>query len=245
MRPVLVRALAAGAGLAVVGGLGVAAVAATHPAPARLAADPAPSAAPSIAPSGATPPASPTPTSTGFATLPPDQWPTPDVPDSVAVRRSGRTGATSGAESPARVRPVEVRIPAIGVDSRLVDLGIAADGTMEVPVDPDRAGWLTTAPAPGQLGPAVIAGHVDTREGPAVFARLHELGPGDRIEVVRQDGEVVRFTVRSLRSVPKDRFPTDLVYGPAVGPELRLITCSGTVDPVSGHYRDNTVVFAS
>ena len=141
--------------------------------------------------------------------------------------------------------PVRVRIPSIGVDSTLVDLGIAADGTMQVPADFDLAGWLTAAPAPGQRGPAVIAGHVDSHDGPAVFFRLGDLVPGDRVEVVQRDGDVLTFTVRSLARFAKDDFPTDLVYGPAPGPVLRLITCSGQVDPVSGHYLDNTVVFAS
>ncbi|WP_282958986.1 class F sortase [Phycicoccus avicenniae] len=142
-------------------------------------------------------------------------------------------------------RPVEVVIPAIGVRSSLVDLGIAGDGTMQVPSDFARAGWLTAAPAPGQRGPAVIAGHVDSHEGPAVFFRLSELVAGDEVRVVQADGDVVSFTVRGKESFAKDEFPTDRVYGPVPGPVLRLITCSGEVDPVSGHYVDNTVVFAS
>ena len=242
---VLRRVLAGAATLAVVGGLTVAVVAGAHPETARL-----PGAGGSPGPNRVPVPASPTPQATGFTTLAAEDLPTPDVPDAEAVRRTGPNDASipvpvSGVQAPPGDRPVEVRIPAIGVDSRLVDLGIAPDGTMEVPSDFSRAGWLTAAPAPGQRGPAVIAGHVDSHDGPAVFYRLRELVPGDTVEVVQRDGDVVSFTVRSLQQFAKDEFPTDLVYGPAPGPVLRLITCSGEVDRVSGHYTDNTVVFAS
>ncbi len=242
------RVLAAVATLAVVGGLAVAVVAGASPEAARLpgggvavGAGPGPEASPSQ---------TPTRQASGFTTLAPEDLPTPDVPDAEAVRRVGPNDASipvpvSGVEASPGDRPAQVRIPAIGVDSRLVDLGIAEDGTMEVPSDFSRAGWLTAAPAPGQRGPAVIAGHVDSRDGPAVFFRLRELVPGDTVEVVQRDGDVVRFTVRSLQQFAKDEFPTDLVYGPVAGPVLRLITCSGEIDRLSGHYTDNTVVFAS
>ena len=163
-----------------------------------------------------------------------------DGGDAALPAPAERVGTT-----PAGDRPVEVRIPAIGVDSTLVDLGIADDGTMQVPTDFQKAGWLTAAPAPGERGPAVIAGHVDSHRGPAVFYRLSELRPGDEVEVVQEDGDVVTFTVRGSAQFAKDDFPTDQVYGPAPGPVLRLITCSGDIDPKSGHYLDNTVVFAS
>ena len=121
----------------------------------------------------------------------------------------------------------------------------SADGTMEVPTDFGRAGWLTTAPVPGARGPAVIAGHVDSTTGPAVFFRLRELRAGDPVEVRQRDGDVVRFTVRSRDTFAKDEFPTGQVYGPTAGPVLRLITCDGDIDPRTGHYTDNLVVFAS
>ncbi|MBD3784840.1 MAG: class F sortase, partial [Micrococcales bacterium] len=239
MTPSLVRLATGLAVLAVVGGLSVAAVGAARPGPASL-----PGGSSGPAPGAARPAPSPTPS--GFATLPVDQWPTPDVPDADAVRSAGGNDASlpvpvSGRQVTSGDRPVRLRIPAIGVDTRLVELGIARDGTMEVPADPARAGWLTTAPAPGQRGPAVIAGHVDTHDGPAVFFRLRALRPGARVDVVQRDGDVVHFTVRSARRFAKDAFPTELVYGPQPGPVLRLITCSGEVDPATGHYRDNTV----
>ncbi|MGG5260367.1 class F sortase [Phycicoccus avicenniae] len=230
------RVVALAASLAVVGGLGVAGVAAAGREPARLPPPPTRSAP---APAAAATPSTPAPTAT-----------TPDVPDAQVVRDAGPNDASlpvpaTGTQAPRAQRPARLRIPAIGVDTPLVDLGIAKDGTMQVPADFARAGWLTAAPAPGQRGPAVIAGHVDSHRGPAVFFRLRELVPGDEVQVVRRDGVVVTFTVRGSLSFAKDAFPTDRVYGPAPGPVLRLITCSGEIDPVSGHYVDNTVVFAS
>ena len=141
--------------------------------------------------------------------------------------------------------PARVEIPAIGVSSSLVRLGLRPDGTMEVPGDFPVAGWFTGAPQPGQLGPAVIAGHVDSRTGPAVFYRLRDLRPGDEIRVVRADHRVVRFKVDSLASYPKQSLPPDAVYGTTTTPALRLITCAGTFDRSSRSYRDNLVVSAT
>ena len=141
--------------------------------------------------------------------------------------------------------PVRVEIPAIGVSSSLVRLGLNPDRTMEVPGDFQVAGWFTGAPQPGQLGPAVIAGHVDSRTGPAVFYRLRDLRPGDQIRVVRADRRVVRFKVDSLASYPKQSLPPDAVYGATTTPALRLITCAGSFDRSSRSYRDNLVVSAT
>jgi sortase (surface protein transpeptidase) len=140
--------------------------------------------------------------------------------------------------------PVRVEIPAIGVSSPLVRLGLNRDGTMQVPSDFQVAGWFTGGPQPGQLGPAVIAGHVDSRTGPAVFYRLRDLRPGDQIRVVRADRLVVRFEVESLGSYPKQALPDEAVYGATTAPALRLITCAGTFDRSRHSYRDNLVVSA-
>jgi LPXTG-site transpeptidase (sortase) family protein len=140
--------------------------------------------------------------------------------------------------------PARLEIPAIGVSSPLVRLGLLADGTMEVPRDYGVAGWFTGAPEPGQLGPAVIAGHVDSRTGPAVFYRLRDLRPGDQIRVVRADGRVVRFEVESLARYPKREFPDEEVFGATTTPSLRLITCAGDFDRSRRSYRDNLVVSA-
>ena len=140
--------------------------------------------------------------------------------------------------------PVRVEIPAIVVSSPLVPLGLNPDGTMQVPGDFQVAGWFTGGPQPGQLGPAVIAGHVDSRTGPAVFYRLRDLRPGDQIRVVRADRLVVRFEVESLASYSKQALPDEAVYGATTAPALRLITCAGTFDRARHSYRDNLVVSA-
>jgi sortase (surface protein transpeptidase) len=141
--------------------------------------------------------------------------------------------------------PVRVEIPAIGVSSSLVELGLNPDGTMQVPGDFQVAGWFTGGPQPGQLGPAVIAGHVDSRTGPAVFYRLRDLRPGDQVRVVRADHRVVRFRVDSLASYPKRSLPGEAVYGATTAPVLRLITCAGTFDRSRHSYRENLVVSAT
>jgi sortase (surface protein transpeptidase) len=140
--------------------------------------------------------------------------------------------------------PVRVRIPAIGVDSSVVDVGVDAAGALVPPDSADVTGWFAAGPAPGAPGPAVLAGHIDSRVGPGVFYRLVDLKPGDAIEVQRADGSVARFTVSASVQTAKTAFPTDLVYAPVPGPELRLITCGGSFDRSAGHYRDNVVVEA-
>ena len=148
--------------------------------------------------------------------------------------------AAPGAGSP----PVRLAIPAIGVATPLVRLGLEADGGMQVPADFGRAGWFTEGPAPGQVGPSVIAGHVDSSTGPAVFYRLRELRPGQAILVERADRSRLRFVVEQARSYPKEGFPTAAVFGPVPEAALRLITCAGDFDRARGSYRDNLVVFA-
>jgi hypothetical protein len=140
--------------------------------------------------------------------------------------------------------PARLEIPRIGVRTDVITLGLAADGTMEVPDggDYDRAGWYTEGPQPGQLGPAVIAGHVDSRTGPSVFYRLRELRAGDLVTVRRADDRVLRFRVEGIRQYAKSALPTDDVFGPVPWPALRLITCAGTFDREAGSYRDNLVV---
>jgi LPXTG-site transpeptidase (sortase) family protein len=144
--------------------------------------------------------------------------------------------------------PVAVTIPAIDVHSELLALGSNPDGTLQVPQpgpDYDSAAWFDGSPRPGDPGPAVIEGHVDSaRNGPSVFYSLGALKAGDRIEVARADGSTVAFEVYDARVVPKDDFPTLEVYGNTAGPELRLITCGGPFDRSAGHYEDNVVVFA-
>jgi len=141
--------------------------------------------------------------------------------------------------------PVRVQIPAVGVDARVIELGLRPDGRLEVPGDPGEAGWWRGGPRPGQRGPAVIAGHVDDRTGPAVFASLRSLHRGDEVWVADRAGRRVRFVVQALEEHPKDRFPTQRVYGATGDAALRLITCTGRFDNAAGHYDDNLVVFAT
>jgi sortase (surface protein transpeptidase) len=141
-------------------------------------------------------------------------------------------------------RPVWLSIPAIGVRTSLVDLGLRANGTLQVPSSTAVAGWYTGSPRPGTIGAAVIAGHVDSRSGLGIFFWLRELRPGDRVYVGRADGTMAVFTVTAVRKVAKDLFPTAAVYGPVPDPELRLITCGGVFDRSTGSYLSNVVVFA-
>ena len=140
--------------------------------------------------------------------------------------------------------PVSLTIPAIGVRTKLVDLGLNANGTLQVPASTAVAGWYSGSPPPGAVGAAVIAGHVDSRTGLGVFFWLRNLRPGDRVYVSRSDGTMVVFTVTSVRMYAKDQFPTAAVYGPVPDAELRLITCGGIFDRSLGSYLSNVVVFA-
>ena len=140
--------------------------------------------------------------------------------------------------------PVRLRIPAAGVDTRLQQVGLAADGTIAPPDGWQVAAWWRGGPRPGQDGPAVIVGHVDSRSRPAVFYHLPDLRPGDRVYVHRADGSIARFRVAGSRRVPKNAFPAAQVYSPTLKPSLVLITCGGVFDASTGHYRDNVLVSA-
>jgi Sortase domain len=158
---------------------------------------------------------------------------------------SGRTvGPALLATAQQTARPVWLTVPAIGVRTRLVDLGLNRNHTLQVPTSTTVAGWFTGSPRPGAIGPAVIAGHVDSRTGPAIFFWLRTLRPGERIYVGRADGTMAVFTVTSVRMYSKDEFPTAAVYGPVPDAELRLITCGGIFDGSLGSYLSNVVVFA-
>ena len=141
--------------------------------------------------------------------------------------------------------PVALDIPSIDVHStKFVGLGLAKDGTIEVPRNAANPGWFTPGPSPGQFGPAVIAGHVDSKKGPAVFYRLGELRRGDRVTVARKDGSVASFVIDRVKQYDKDKFPTRAVYGNSTNrAELRLITCGGQYDRKTG-YLSNIVAFA-
>ncbi len=137
-----------------------------------------------------------------------------------------------------------MRIPAIGVAAPLVPLGVNPDQTLQVPSDFAVPGWFQPGPEPGEPGAAVVAGHVDSRTGPAVFFALSRLRPGDEVEVAGDRG-VARFRVDKVEQYAKSAFPTLDVYGATRTPTLRLITCGGDFDRSTGHYQDNVVVYAS
>ena len=124
-------------------------------------------------------------------------------------------------------------------------LGLNPDGTIQVPDDVTHVGWYTPGPSPGQLGPAIVLGHVDSaKNGAGVFFKLGAAKTGDSIEISRADGTAVTFTVYAVREYSKDAFPSGTVYGNTSSPELRLITCGGRFDRATGHYLSNIVVFA-
>jgi hypothetical protein len=161
---------------------------------------------------------------------------------------TGPIAAPPQSAEPAPVaRPVSLTIPLIGVQTRLMTLGLAADGTMQVPPlsSASVAGWFTGSPRPGAVGSAIIVGHIDSEGAPAVFYRLDELRPGDDVYVKRADGTTAKFRVTSRQTYLKDHFPTQTVYGPTPDAELRLITCGGAFDRATGHYLSNIVVYAT
>lgn len=168
---------------------------------------------------------------------------------------AGCGAAANGAPGPTQAttllglppaNPVELRIEAIGASSTLIPLGLNPDQTIEVPSvqTPMQAGWYTHGPAPGELGPAVILGHVNGGGQNGIFDELDEMSPGDEVLVRRDDDRTAVFTTTRVEQVPKTDFPTDAVYGNTDAPELRLITCGGTFDDDRRSYRDNIIVYA-
>jgi hypothetical protein len=161
---------------------------------------------------------------------------------------SGALGPAGLGPSLPRSVPVSVDIPAIGVTSKLLHLGLNADGTIQVPslvTSASEAAWYKYSATPGQIGASVIEGHVDSDQGPAVFYRLGALHPGDTIDVTLADGTTAIFRVTGVRQYAKSNFPAKAIYGTTNYAALRLITCGGVFDYATGHYLSSTVVFAS
>ena len=168
---------------------------------------------------------------------------TPATPTAAAGPTGSSTSVVHPPAAPASP-PVRLSIAAIGVDTALQPLGLLPDGSLQPPSQWQVAGWYAKGVLPGNVGPAVIAGHVDSVSGPAVFYRLHELRIGDRITVGRQDRTELSFEVDGIRSYPKASFPSEVVYGPTPDPQLRLITCTGDFDSRARSYLQNLVVSA-
>ncbi|NQX26008.1 class F sortase [Microbacteriaceae bacterium VKM Ac-2854] len=169
------------------------------------------------------------------------------TPAAAAALAAGAAQDPLLGDAPARsaLIPTRVLIPSIGVDANLELLSRDDTGWIQPPAIVDEAGWYQDGVVPGETGPAVIAGHVDSRIGPGVFLDLASLQPGAEVSVTLSDGSSVAFVVTRSISVPKEQFPTDEVYGPTPTSQLRLITCGGVFDDAYGHYVDNVVVYAS
>lgn len=161
---------------------------------------------------------------------------TPPNLDQLREFRSTRQQRTAGP-------PQSISIPRVGVAGPLASTGFNPDRTLEVPDFGDMS-WFEHGPVPGDRGPAAILGHVDSKSGPDVFYRLHELSPRDEIHVTTEAGETLTFVVTRVEQHAKDQFPTEAVYMPTTGPELRLITCGGDFDHRERSYRDNIIAFA-
>ncbi|HEY4615343.1 MAG TPA: class F sortase [Citricoccus sp.] len=150
------------------------------------------------------------------------------------------TRAVEAAPAPARLE-----IPRLGIRQQVADVGLEDDGTLEVPDRGGDIGWYTPDPRPGSPFPLVFTGHVDTPAGPAVFARLDELEPGDEVSVTDDAGTVRTYRVDRVADHPMDAYPTQEVFGAVSGDQLRLITCTGTFDGIRQQYDQNRVVYAS
>jgi hypothetical protein len=189
------------------------------------------------------PPAPPATTPTGAPPPPAGPAIGPLMAGAGAPPPGGAADPTGAADPLGTAAPARIRIPDIGVDAPLEALHLLPDGNLAAPRAWEEAGWYADGTRPGEIGPAVIAGHIDSTHGPAVFFRLDRLRPGARIEVERA-GRWLSFRAVSIAEYPKNAFPTAEVYGPTPDPQLRLITCGGAFDRGHGSYLDNTVVYA-
>jgi hypothetical protein len=199
----------------------------------------------------------PSPTRSDSGSVQPQGPPAPTdtagrpVADAIAATAGATPAQPTAAAAPGamdRSEPVHLTIPAIRVSTGLVPLGLNADGTIAVPPlgRTAPAGWYRYLATPGENGPAVILGHVDSaRDGPAVFFRLIDLRAGDTVAVRRADGRTALFAVTGVEEYPKSAFPTEAVYGPLDHPGLRLVTCGGTFDKLRRQYHGNVVAYAT
>lgn len=228
------------------------------PGPADLAADPVVLTAAAGAagekspagPSGASPETALTDAPEGLA-APPQPEPREPVPPAPAPADPAPPAAPAPVEAapqpvapaPGPAEPTRVVVPRIGVHNLLVPVGLNPDHTLQVPDQAPTAGWYTGAPRPGETGPSIITGHNFWNGAPGVFSRLHELVPGDVVEVHHADGSIVGFRVERIEQHPKAAFPSERVYGTTSRQEVRVITCGGVFDPDAGAHVDNIIVF--
>ena len=198
-----------------------------------------------------TPPASRALPATDSPTVP---VPAPNISEPTAITTSTTVTAPPTTDAPladpiflgvdSGAEPVGLRIERIGVAAEFTTLGVRSDNTLDVPSNFDEVGWFNGRPVPGDLGPAIVVGHLDSHNGPAVFHALRQLVGGDIIEIDRSDGLTAHFRITETVQVGKVGFPTERVYGTTEGAELRLITCDGAFDHDERSYQDNLILFA-
>ncbi|GAB3911818.1 class F sortase [Kibdelosporangium lantanae] len=171
--------------------------------------------------------------------------PAPQPTAGSAPTSPAATGST-GSTGDDRILPTSVEIPKIGAKSTLVEAGLDANRSIEVPpVDnPMQAAWYKFSQVPGDAGPAILLGHVDGNKKPGIFYKLHEVKVGDEILVGRRDGKTLKFVTTKTEQVPKEKLPEDAIYGTTTEPELRVITCGGAFDKAEHSYKDNIIVYA-
>ncbi|MEU1421798.1 class F sortase [Kitasatospora sp. NPDC086009] len=172
-------------------------------------------------------------------------------PAATASASPGGAASPAAAAKPAapvlkRSKPTRLRIPQIAVDAPFTELTLNPTGELNAPPPEDKnlVGWYRDGVSPGERGAAVVAGHVDTAKGAAVFLLLSLVVPGNKVEVQRADGTVAVFVVDSVETFAKNAFPDQKVYGKTTDSQLRLITCGGVYDKKRKDYLDNVVVFA-
>jgi len=184
------------------------------------------------------------PTSSPSPSVPPSPSPSPSPPP--APSPSASPSAPVQAPPPRQQKQGQLRlsVPALGIDTDTLALGTDKNNALEVPKTAQGVGWYRDGYLPGDVGPAVFAGHINLSGRDGTFSKLSTMRPGQEVFTVRPDGTQVRFVVTKVEQHPKNAFPTDAVYGPTAAPELRLITCGGSFDQARRSYRDNTVVFA-
>lgn len=164
-----------------------------------------------------------------------------DAPSSLNTRKPAQPPDPQ--PSMLRSNPLRIRIPKISLDTSIIPVGLNSSGAIAMPNIFDVTGWYDKGPTPGQIGPAVIVGHVDSTQGIAIFWRLRELMPGDTVMIDLQDGKTATFKVTDIKQFPQADFPTQQVYGNINYAGIRLITCGGTFSTATHHYSHNTVVF--
>ena len=170
----------------------------------------------------------------------------PPTPDEDLVAPAAYAPAATDVAALGRSEPTHLRITRVGIDTDLIGLGMNPDRTLEVPpaTTDAPAGWFRNLASPGEAGPAVIVGHLDSPDDKGVFFNLGAVRAGDTIHVTRRDGSTATFTVDMVAAFARGAFPTAGVYGDTEYPALRLVTCGGTFSPGAG-YEDSVIVFAS